>query len=135
MIDLSGVVDCDVYIRQELEEAGIEVEEIKKIHTRIPSSLIGKIGAWTLWRRRVSWRASACVGDGIPKEYAEDLNDYYFEVIRVGGMSDGCEVHEYASDRGTIGRYHIDTQEGLNAFADLVRHLDTLDNAEKDLAC
>lgn len=123
MINLAGVPECDAAICRELQAAGINIEEIEKKESEVPYLLIGKLGGWTFKRAWYYWMADAPIGEGIPEAAARRLNGEWFDEVRVFGYSGGARVKSWLSPRLTIDRYHIDTQEGLNAFASLVRKL------------
>jgi hypothetical protein len=55
MINLAGRVDCDQYIKKELERSRIEIVTVDRLRGEVPSSLTGKLGelsfkrAWRYW--------------------------------------------------------------------------------------
>lgn len=123
MKNLAGVPECDVDIRQELEASGIEIVEVGRSPSEVPFSLAGKQGNWMFKRAWYYWIATASEGKGIPENEAEKLNAKWFSEVRVIGFMGGTQVKDWLSAQHTIDCYHIDTQKGLNAFADLVRTL------------
>ena len=85
----------------------------------VKSPIRGIIGAWGFTRAWYYWVAE---GAGIPIEDANGLNEYYSETVRVGGYAGGRKPIEESMGFG-IGSYHIDTQEGLKALADLIKSI------------
>jgi hypothetical protein len=123
MKNLAGAMECDKDIRKELEEAGIEIEEADGVNSEVPYGLRGNLGYWTFTRAWYYWIAGTRAGKGIPKKHAESFNHRWRDEVRVAGFAGGTDVKSWLSPHGTIDSYHIDTQQGLNAFARLVREL------------
>jgi hypothetical protein len=54
MKNLAGVKDCDISIRKELEEAGIEFHEFSnEMGGEVPSKIVGFLDGWTFKRAEV----------------------------------------------------------------------------------
>lgn len=98
MINLAGVKDANKFILEELYLAGICAIKIDTVEGEVPFSFVGKIGNWTLKRRRYYW--SATVEDkknGLPLKEAMELHNKKHpiddsklgNIIRSGGHC-GC---------------------------------------------
>jgi len=120
MRQLSAGVDtsifCDACIREELEQAVIDLRKVPANEHGVPYSIVGTLGNWTFYRNDAYWVALAEEGKGLPEMPARVLNGRFFGTIRVGGMSGGDDVARHLRG-GTVNSYHIDDQESLNAFA------------------
>ena len=92
-------------IAGELEAIGAEVYPNTE-GTRGPH---GKLGGWELQRLWYYWSARSDAG--MPESKARKLNKKWFGVVRVDGYAGGKNVE------GVVQSYHIDTPEGLAAFA------------------
>lgn len=105
--------------RAELEAAGIKVSEFDIFATRgeVPSRAIGGLLSWTFTRAWYYWVAE---GPGIPPDIAEKLHATHGKDVRVDGHC-GCPSPREWFKGFAVGRYHVDTQEGLNALADTLR--------------
>jgi hypothetical protein len=125
MKNLAGDKDCDAEIITELGAAGIFLKQIERENREVPASVIGSFGCWEFRRAWYYWIATAPYGRGIPTHVARILNGIWEDVIRIGGFAGGVSVDEpsFISAANTIDTYHIDSQEGLNAFAGLLRAL------------
>ena len=91
MRNLAGVNNCDEYIKEELEKAGIPI--IGKISKgEVPYSIAGKLGDWSFGRAWYYWAASVPEhqGIGLPLSVAKELHlkEYPFEEQkpRYGGL-------------------------------------------------
>jgi hypothetical protein len=120
MINLAGVETCDTDIRRELMGAGITAETVERVSSEVPYSLVGRLGDWTFERAWYYWMASTPEGMGVPEAEAEGLNQKWRREVRVAGFASGTEVGDWLSNQGTVDSYHIDTPEGLSAFARLL---------------
>jgi hypothetical protein len=123
MKNLAQVDLCDIDIALELQAAGVRFERLDYALSEVPYHLVGKLGKWTFIRSWYYWKATAPDGEGVPDDNAKAFNNHWRGQVRVAGFAGGTDVHNWLSSSGTIDSYHIDTQEGLNAFADLVRKL------------
>jgi hypothetical protein len=121
MKNLAGDSRADNTIRQELRRARIPMKDTPLGRTEVPFTVIGRLGAWTFKRAWYYWMAHAEYGKGLPEEKAEALNTRWREEVRVQGYAGGTDVAQWLTGAGTIDTYHIDTQEGLNAFAKAIR--------------
>lgn len=108
---------------KEMEEAGLKTtmqfegyQETNECKLRITGSL----GPWIFTR---SWYYWVAKGPGINIEQAIQLNEKYRTVVRADGYADGIEDLWEHCKGFAVGTYHIDTQEGLNAFAELLRKI------------
>jgi hypothetical protein len=116
--DHAGV---DAILESELRTAGISIitiPEFARKHNGEPQSCItGGLHQWSFQRAWCYWIAK---GPGIPPSDAELLHAKNGNEVRVDGHC-GCPspiewFHGFA-----VGRYHVDTQAGLCALADLIR--------------
>lgn len=124
----------DAQCRQELTEAGIPIRspwpEFLRSKGEVPSNIVGYLGSgpdgnkecqggWTLTRAWYYWVATweppATVT--LTMERAIKLHEKYGDVVRVDGHCGCPSPDEWWPKNGTPNCYHIDTQEGLNAFA------------------
>ena len=153
MKNLAGVSTCDITIREELTEAGVEIIEIAKGNTEVPYTVIGKLNGFLFQRGWYYWVVSGLM----PLQYAKEMYYKHKDLsIRVSGHcgnpppEEWCQpkdyqemckpvVEKYYSQEMTtedcdaicneirkrgkqyITHYHIDTQEGLNEFARIVK--------------
>jgi hypothetical protein len=125
MRNLAGDPNCNVYITDELTKAGIHpYNSYVPSRLEVPSSITGILGSWTFTRAWYYWVAESS-RIGIPRDIAEEFNKQWGEFVRVDGFAGGKDV-----DRDQIYLYHIDSQDGLNAFSSLVKSLDGADQAE-----
>lgn len=109
-------------IEAELKEAGIRIIENpwRTEQSEVNCGFEGVIefdgGYWEFKRAWYYWVAK---GPGIAPEDAMELHEKFGQVIRVDGHC-GCPPpsKSFATDS-----YHVDTQEGLNALAALIKKL------------
>ena len=104
---------------EELTEAGIKVNELPVFLRNcgeVPTSAIGTLAGWSFKRAWYYWVAS---GPGIPPEKAEEFHQKWGKEVRVEGHC-GCPSPLDYCEGFAVGSYHIDTQRGLNAFAQLL---------------
>lgn len=122
MKNLAGNKDCDHCIRSELVQAGIELTQIDRTRHEVPSSVGGRIvcdgNEIMLYRAWYYWVASGPV----PLELARKMYSGPVGVndVRVAGHC-GCPPPDEWQHDGFINTYHIDSQEGLNLFAQSIR--------------
>lgn len=107
----------------ELEAAGIEAKgfEVFRGRGEVPTKFIGQLCGWGFTR---AWRYWVADGPGVPPARAEEFHRTWGREVRVDGHC-GCPsplewFHGFA-----VGTYHVDTLEGLVAFAALLRSIDT----------
>ena len=109
-------------IEKELIEAGIKVYIFPRLteNSEVDCGFQGVIefkgGYWEFKRAWYYWVAK---GPGIPPKEAMELHNEFGKVVRVNGNC-GCPP---PSEAFATDSYHIDTQEGLNAFAKLIKIL------------
>lgn len=130
--------EVDTTIRGELIAAGIlnldgtgdprnymEDEFIRLVgghqHTykEVPCAIFASKFRWKFERR---WYYYAATGPGIPPEKAEEFHKTWGKQVRVDGHC-GCPSPLEWEHGFAVGSYHIDTQEGLNAFVELLRSI------------
>lgn len=88
-------------------------------NTEVPTSYLGQLCKWSFERSWYYWRAK---GPGIPSEVAEGFHKTWGQEVRVDGHC-GCPSPAEMFEGFAVGVYHIDTQEGLTAFAELLRSI------------
>lgn len=114
--------DIDRQIEKELTEAGIEIH---RFHIRttgeVPTELTAISHGWKFERR---WYYYAAEGPGISPEKAEAFHAEWGTQVRVEGHC-GCPSPLEYCHGFAVSSYHIDTQEGLNAFVKLLEKIDT----------
>ena len=107
----------------ELEAAGIEAvffkSDILRSKGEVPTKVLGQLGHWGFRRAWYYWVAK---GPGIPPKYATELHETYGQVVRVDG---DCTCPSPLESRHgfAIGRYHVDTADGLKALADMLKRV------------
>ena len=120
---LPGVLESiDAQVTLELHNAGIAVQgpyEFIRKNSEVPTAFIGSHCCWSFKRAWYYWVAE---GPGVPADRAEEFHKTWGTQVRVDGHC-GCpspleHFHGFA-----VSLYHIDTQEGLNAFAALLRSI------------
>lgn len=122
MKNLAGTGD-DQQAKKELEEAGIEIfvqPEFFANNNECKLRTVGTLGPWLFTRRWYYWAAE---GPGINIEQAVEFNNRCGKIVRAGGDSGGIEDLYQRYDGFAVGTYHIDTQDGLNEFARLLRNI------------
>lgn len=123
--NLAGVETCDETMRKELEEAGIVIDVLPRILGNcgeVPYRVIGSIptggvGYWSFIR---AWRYWVVEGPGLALEDATELHESHGTSVRVNGHC-GCPSPKEQNGNFATGDYHVDTQEGLNALATMIR--------------
>ena len=120
MKNAAGDKNCDEYLRQELEKAGIEIIELGfPVRQEVPASIVGILNGWTFKRAWYYWVAKAGEGVALPFEIAEELHEQHGQAVRVSGHC-GCPApREWYKEPWHMGvpLYHVDSQDGLNALA------------------
>lgn len=139
--NMSGIINCDVWIEKELIEAGVPIRSghenwflkegtkrsngvivvkdwedyIHKYRCRseVPFHIIGKLGGFEFERDWYYWRVRGKVPKKIAKKMYKDQIGK--EDIRVGGHC-GCPP-----PKGDVYTYHIDSQKGLNLFVKIIK--------------
>lgn len=111
--------DVDAAIERELNEAGIKVCKFPAIKPQgeVPTTVLcGEAHRWGFHR---AWYYYVAKGDGIPPDKAEEFHKTWGTQVRVDGHC-GCPSPLEWCKGFAVGMYHIDTQEGLNAFVKLL---------------
>jgi len=109
-------------IEKELIEAGIKVYTFPRLteQSEVDCGFQGVIefkgGYWEFKRAWYYWVAK---GPGIPSKEAMELHEKFGQEVRVGGH---CGCPPPSKDFATSS-YHVDTQDGLNALANLIKKL------------
>lgn len=124
MKNAAGDVNCDVYIRQELEAANIPVTEHEFLRSKgeVPSAIIGILDGWTFRRAWYYWIAQSDKSV-LLFQYADSLHEKHGQQVRVDGHCACPSPREWNKEQWCIGvnLYHVDSQEGLIALADAIR--------------
>jgi len=125
MINYAGFNDKDLEISKELEDAGIIVEKLPEIMRNqvgeVATIIIGSLHGWSFQR---AWRYWICKGPGIEVKEAEKLHKEFGNEVRVAGHC-GCPSPLEWFKGLACGLYHVDTQSGLKALADTIKHIVT----------
>ena len=79
-------------------------------------------GFWHHWKFERSWYYYRAEGAGIPPDIAEEFHKTWGRQVRVNGHC-MCPSPLEQNEGFAIGSYHIDTQEGLNAFVALLNQI------------
>jgi len=123
MKNAEGDPNCDKYIRRELEMAKIPFDDSFGSHTReVPSAIIGFLNGWRFRRAWYYWVAETRETPLLFR-YADELHAAHGREVRVDGHC-GCPApREWHNQDWHIGvsLYHVDTQEGLNALAEMIK--------------
>ena len=121
----------DHAIRKELKAAGIKSSGPHvwlRDRGEVPSGYIGEHCRWGFERAWYYWIAK---GPGIPADKAEEFHKEWGTQVRVEGHC-GCPSPLEYNHGFAVGRYHIDTQEGLCAFAKLLESIYIPGKDDKD---
>ena len=111
--------DLDNTLAKELEAAGIEVLRMLSPirHPEVKTKVVGGVKWWSFERQWYYWSAK---GPGIPPDIAEELHSRFGKEVRVDGHC-GCPSPTEWFKGFAVGRYHIDTPEGLLALAETIK--------------
>lgn len=112
----------DETVHAELTAAGIKAEgphEFLRDNREVPAAYMGSL---CLWGFRRAWYYWVATGPGVPADRAEEFHKTWGTQCRVDGHC-GCPSPLESKHGFAIGMYHIDTQEGLNAFAELLKSI------------
>lgn len=119
--NMAGHPNPDSALRAELCAAGIPLFESEllrdgqaEVNTSVQGSLFG-------WGFRRAWYYWAAKGPGIPPNYAWELHKSHGREVRINGHC-GCPDPGYMKGFA-VGTYHIDTQRGLQAMADMLKRI------------
>ncbi len=118
---LAGNKQCDETIVKELSAAGITPKGVGLQNEEVPYSIIGTLEPWEFSRNWSYWVANAPTGQGLPKDIAKAMNTIFHDTVRFNGYAGSTDLKGNVSKQGTIDYYQIHTQEGLNAFAAVVK--------------
>ena len=121
MNNYAGMSDKDDEIAAELSLARIEVHrsEIFRGQGEVKTAVMGSLYRWGFTRAWYYWVAK---GPGIPPVYANELHRQHGKEVRVDGNCTCPSPKEWFKGFA-VGHYHIDTQAGLNALADVIRKI------------
>ena len=128
--------EVDDVVRAELVEAGIltgdengkttrnymEADFIREVNgqfKKVPTAIFAAKYGWKFERR---WYYYVAQGYGIPPDVAEEFHKTWGTQVRVEGHC-GCPSPLEWCHGFAVGSYHIDTQEGLNAFVKLLESI------------
>jgi hypothetical protein len=75
-----------------------------------------------MWEFRRLWTYWAAKGPGIPPDLAQGFHQTWGKQVRVAGHC-GCPSPLEWCEGFAVGSYHIDTQDGLNAFVALLKSI------------
>lgn len=120
-----NIQSVSAQIEKELQMAHIEAHKYpgKSVwferQTEVPSQFIGGCFSWTFKR---AWNYYVAEGPGIPSDLAEEFHAQWGKEVRVDGHC-GCPSPLEWFKGFACGHYHIDTQEGLNAFVELLKSI------------
>jgi len=125
MKNAAGDKNCDEYIREELEIAGIPFEEddiFKHSNGEVPSGIVGIFDGWTFRRAWYYWVAETKTSPLLFK-YADKLHEKYGKDVRVAGNC-GCPAPREWFDKPYhigVNFYHVDSQLGLLKLAEAIK--------------
>lgn len=118
--------EVDAACKAELEAAGIPLGGAEFIRhsagggfREVPTK---HVGSHCLWGFRRAWYYWVATGPGVPPDKAEEFHRDWGTQVRVEGHC-GCPSPLEFCHGFAVGQYHIDTQEGLNAFAAMIRSI------------
>ncbi len=112
--------EIDRFVQAELNAAGITPHKLPYgPNGEVPTRYIGLLHSWDFQR---AWRYYIAKGPGIPPDVAQRFHQVWGHEVRVDGHC-GCPSPLEWFKGFAVGQYHIDTQEGLNAFAGLLRSI------------
>ena len=114
--------DVDETIKKELLEAGIDLIKIillESMRGEVPTTVWGESHRW-LFKR--AWYYYTAEGPGIPPDVAEEFHKEWGTQCRVAGDCTCSSPLEW-KEGFAVSNYHIDTQEGLNAFVKLLARI------------
>ncbi len=122
MINLAGTPtpEADAACAEELKGAGIEVLTLPMLcRGEVDTHIMGSVGPWAFERAWYYWVAT---GPGIPPAIATDLHEKHGKSVRVNGHC-GAPSPQEQNGGFAVGIYHVDTQDGLNALAAVIREI------------
>lgn len=118
----STTAHVDAYAEDELKEAGIHIFRGKPSRGEVPASVIGEQGRFRFERAWYYWVAHGPVSIELARKMYDDPRGRYD--VRVAGHC-GCPEPvkpwtEIVEGDECVTEYHIDSQDGLNLFAEIV---------------
>lgn len=119
--NLAGIKDCDDTIKKELSEAGVaQKDRIVRYTGEVKSKIFAHHHGWIFERAWYYWVVYTKTTP-LLFEFASELHKEH-KTVRVNGHCGSPSPKDEFSNIWDIGvnLYHIDTQEGLNAFVDYV---------------
>lgn len=132
MKNYAGTDDKDDELAAELTAAGIEVvrmEILRERNSEVKTSVVGGLFGWRFTR---AWRYWVAEGPGLPPVFADPLHAAHGQDVRVAGHC-GCPSPLEWHRGFAVGMYHVDTQDGLKALADALKHC-AADGIKRSLA-
>lgn len=120
--NLAGVDEekADEQCAAELGAAGIEVVRLPfESKGEVKTNVLGDLSPWGFRRAWYYWVAE---GPGIPPDIAEELHAEHGKAVRVDGHCMCPSPTEWFKGFG-VSMYHVDTQDGLNALAEVIRRI------------
>ncbi len=118
--DEATATEVDRIVQAELNAAGITPHKLTYgPNGEVPTRYIGILYSWDFRR---AWRYYIAKGPGVPPDVAEEFHKTWGNEVRVDGHC-GCPSPLEWFKGFAVGHYHIDTQEGLNAFAGLLQSI------------
>ncbi len=112
--------EVDAKVSDELLAAGInriDLGDAWRRQTEVPTKYAGELCGWGFKRSWYYWIAD---GPGVPPDVAETFHVTWGTQVRVDGDC-GCPSPLERFKGFAVGCYHIDTVDGLAAFAELLR--------------
>lgn len=117
MINLAGRADCDRFINSELIRAMIPIIVVERVHSEVPYSFKGSLGAYSFSRAWYYW----VVEGKVPMDVAWKI--YNDPLGRADVRAYGhcmCVAPDWGHDKDGVDLYHIDSLAGLRLFADTI---------------
>lgn len=132
MRNLAGNAECDQFIIQELEAANIPVVQLEnRAKLEVPYGVVGQLGQFEFVRNWYYYSVHGPMPISVARKlYADPIGR---KDIRVAGYSGNIPPDRWACGLYFINDYHIDSQEGLNLFADTIRNPFPIDNSKPSL--
>ena len=116
--NLAGKGNCNFQIKKELLAANITViRNPCMVEGEVVTNVVGEVKGFAIFERR--WRYyNVDLRGGLPLKYAEKINAKFKDTVRIDGHANGKDISDL---RGLCPiKYHIDTQEGLNYFVEVL---------------
>lgn len=113
--------EVDEQLRIEAEAAGLTVQSFKFQlgDGEVPTCLFFSSHKWVFNRAWYYWRAK---GPGVPPADAAEFDQEWGKQVRASGDC-ACRGVEFWYEGFAASDYHIDTQEGLNAFVQMLARI------------